>query len=404
MMKKAFFLYPLFLTLSFALNSLDQSSTPFPSNISAEAGSTSVIITWKDSPSLSGEVYHVYRSNRPLTTENLSDARLIDTVDRGTGEFRDHPPGGQDWYYTVTAEDNRGHYPMGIPFVNATTQPVRIDPKNIIREEAVKVSALNAQPLGDSVVITFQRDRDDRTVSLYRSTSPITTTDQLNQSLLIGVLEGDQHTWKDKPVPGISYYYAALDRDLLTLNEDTRLMEQGNHTLSPVSVSLSQFLDNPSLVFPVRKAPLPTLQLEKYYANLPRLQISFPPEKPLPPKLQKRVDAFLSTMGGEKARELLPRILPEDGEEDASPLEGKLQQILGEYFIKERWEHAERALLLLMQEGDDPEFLARLHYYRGQCYFFQAQYEPAYLEFLLSRESYYSESLLWMEPLLNQFL
>jgi len=402
-MRKVFLLC-LLPTLLGMLFSLDKGARPFPTDLHYFSEGTTILLQWQDTPDLTGEVYHIYRYSSPIKTENLSKAELVDTVNAGVEEYRDRPSGTADWYYAVTAEDEKGHYPLAIPYINSGTLSVGLDRQAVVRENAVQITSLTARTMGSSILVDFDRNGSSRAISLYRSTSPIATPEQLRQSLLVAVLEGDQHAWQDKPIPGISYYYAALDREILNLEWESKILFKGNYTINPAVIPLSEFLDNPSLALPVRKAPLPLLQLEKYYNELPSLAISFPEKKALTPKLQRRVSAFLSDISQKEVKEILPRILSVDEEEESSALETKLKQILGEYFLKERWDHGQRALLLLLSEGKDPDLTARIHYYRGQCLYFSGNYEMSYLEFLLSRDIYYSESEEWMEILLNQFL
>ena len=376
----------------------------FPTEISARHSEKEIIVTWKDSDSLSGEIYHIYRHSLPINSTNISEADIVGTVREGTEIFSDTPPGGKKWYYLVTAEDNEYNYPIVIPYGNATVLGVTLSEEDISRASAVRISGLSARSEDRGILITFTRDSSNRTVSLYRSTSPITNASQLRESLFLTVLDNDKHSWRDNPVPGISYYYAAVDRDLLSFADETDLLYNGNHTVEPVMMPLSEFLDNPRFALPVRKAPLPTLQLGKYYSELPELRVEFPAEQPLNQVLGKKLEAFLSHSDKEAPLQPEPQILIEEKTDTDRVLETKLRKILGEYFLKNRWDHAARALLILLDEAEDEDLLSRIHFYRGQCFYYLGEYEPAYLEFLLSRDSYYRPAGHWMERSLNQLL
>ena len=403
-MKKAFFLIHLILAIPF-LFSQERGTANFPTEISARTAGSEVILSWKDTESLSGEVYHIHRHRVPITRNNLNEASLIDTVQEGVELYRDSPPADVDWYYLITIEDSRSYFPIVIPYANATVRGIKIDKKALSLTEAVTVSHLSARPAEGEIHITFTRNNNLRAVSLYRSTSPITSMDQLKDSLLISVLEGDQHSWSDNPIPGIPYYYAAVDRELLSFGADEALLYTGNHTVDSVGLPLSQFLENPRSALPVRKAPLPTLQLEKYYTGLPPLDVVFPPEQSLSPTLDRKLKAFLSRPDEELPTAVQPQILAdEENTEGTTLLESKLKKILGEYFLKNRWDHAERAMLILLDEVEDNTLKERIHFYRGQCFYFQEKYESAYLEFLLSRDGYYQVSNEWMERSLDQLL
>ncbi|MDC7224142.1 MAG: hypothetical protein PQJ60_10410 [Spirochaetales bacterium] len=402
-MKKAIFLFTLFL-LSPLLLLCQEKGAPFPSELNVTASGVEIRLAWKDTQSLEDEVYHIHRYSSPITVDNLVHAELIGTVPEGVQSFTDRPPGGSSWYYLVTAEDDRFHYPLVIPYGNASVEAVRISPMTLSRAQAVTISDLVARPVRDSIVISFVRDRDDRALSLYRSTLPITSADQLSQALLLTVLEEGQHSWSDKPIPGIPYYYAAVDRELLSYGKSADILYEGNYTSTPTQLSLVQFFDDPRLAYPIRRAPLPLLQLEKYYDDIPTLQLDFPEYQALNPQLEKKLLSFLNPTEVEVIFLPEPLILNEDRIDGTNSLENKLKKILGEYFLKNRFKQAERALLIMLSEGGTEKLVSRIHFYRGQCFYFLEDYQSAYLEFLLSRDDYYRDSQPWMEACLNQFL
>jgi hypothetical protein len=54
-----------------------------------------------------------------------------------------------------------------------------------------------------------------------------------------------------------------------------------------------------------------------------------------------------------------------------------------------------------LDQGEDQFLNNRIHFYRGQCFFFMEEYEMAYFEFLLSRKDIYQISNEWMKACLN---
>jgi hypothetical protein len=401
-MKKAFFIIQLLLFIPLFIFCQEGRLTPFPTELSVKAVDTEIILNWKDTNSLNGEIYHIHRLNRPITVDNISEADLVGTVAEGTQTYRETPPGGIYWYYLVTVEDNRFHYPIIIPYGNASSSGVKLNLKELALSQAVKISNLTARSVRENVIITFNRNRNDRIVSLYRSTSPITNTNQLGEALLLTILEKDQQSWRDTPIPGIPYYYAAIDRELLIYGEDAEILYEGNHTQTATKLSLSEFFDNPAMTYPIRKAPLPTLQLENYYTDLPQLQLTFPEYQELNVQLKNKLSVFLTTPTEMDRETLAPLILNEDRLDSSNALEERLKKILGEYFLKARYKQAERSLLIMLSESEEEVLTSRIHFYRGQCCYFIEDYETAYLEFLLSRDVYYQESQRWMDGCLNE--
>ncbi|MDC7221982.1 MAG: hypothetical protein PQJ59_18780 [Spirochaetales bacterium] len=391
----------LILLLSPAL-SQDTGGAPFPTGLTIETVGSEVRLSWNDAHGLEGEIYHIYRHNKAITVEGLNQAQLIGSVAENIQAYRDSPLPGRDWYYLVTVEDKRYHYALVIPYANTLVKAIRLNPLDISLANAVHISRLTARPVKEGVAITFTRDRKGRTVSLYRSTSPITTTEQLNRALPLAVLEQD--SWLDNPIPGISYYYAVVDRELLSYKEDISLLYEGNYTVRPVNLPLTDFLNDPGMAYPVRKAPLPTVQLDRFYQNIPRLELDFPPRVELNAQLSKKLTPFLQEPVIEESEEPKAELLRDEPFQQSSPINDKLKGILGEDLLKNRFDEAEKRLLTMLNEVEDDEISSRIHFYRGQCHYFLGNYETAYLEFLLGRDNFYNESVKWMDFCLNQFL
>jgi hypothetical protein len=400
MMKKVFLIIPFFILLS-TLFSQEKNLSLFATDISAVVKGVNVELSWKESKDLTNEIYHIYRSSKRIITASIDSAQLIGTVDELTQSFTDTPPQGGTWYYLVTAEDNENHYTISLPYRNTTGKGVFIDQELIDLADAVKIENLRATRGSGKIHITFDRGLHEGAVSLYRSTKPIADVNSLSKSLLLTVLEGSKHSWLDEPIPGIAYYYAAVDRDLLANTLNKNILYGGNYTTDPVSLPLSDFLENPYALLPVRKIPLPLLDLDNYYKDLPRFNITFPERRSLSTQLDKKLANFLSDSKPTESAVLSPRILEDDETSGSSPIDDQLKKILGEFFLKNRWQKAQEELLNLLDQGEDQFLNNRIHFYRGQCFFFMEEYEMAYFEFLLSRKDIYQISNEWMKACLN---
>lgn len=392
------------LTLIFSLCLLDgQDKDPalFATDITAQVDHGRIILTWVDSPDLQGEVYRIYRSPRRIITSTIDTAESIGVVSEGIQTFTDSPDEGGDWYYLILAEDDKSSYQIAIPHRNSLARAVTVNQETIDLRNAVAVSRLEAFSDKGKILITFKRDRPDGAVSLYRSTQPFLDEESIGNALLLTVLDKGGQSWIDTPIPGIPYYYAALDRNLISNSLIGNLLDGENSTLEPASIPLTEFLAFPNSQLPIRKAPLPRLNLEEYYQELPPFTLTFPPYRMLPDKTEDKLSLFLNGDMGVTQQERKPTILIEDTLSESSPADDRLKRILGEFFLKDRWNEAQEELLILIGQINGGDLKSRIHFYRGQCFFFLGQYEMAYFEFLLSRKEEYVDASQWMEACLQ---
>ncbi len=115
---------------------------PSPTGLAAKYYSGQTFVTWHDAfTSRSETTYRVYRSNQPITTENLDQAELIDTVYQGSswisnweGTFRqpDLTPAGvaldeDSGLYVFTVENEQNSYYAVTTVVEGNEQR-RIEP------------------------------------------------------------------------------------------------------------------------------------------------------------------------------------------------------------------------------------------------------------------------------------
>ena len=79
-----------------------------------------------------------------------------------------------------------------------------------------------------------------------------------------------------------------------------------------------------------------------------------------------------------------------------------LKTILDNEFTEKKWGAAETLLNNFLSVHRDDYVEIRSHFYLGQVYYFQGKYRTAFMEFLLSRDAYYSATLPWMNAVFEK--
>lgn len=356
-------------------------------------------MTWQDSLDLQGENYLIYRNNEPITESTFKDSVLLAEIDEGIMIFTDRPPGFGDFYYAIICRDSQRVYPIFLPYRNSSAKAVNVAAREFQEENAGLVKNIQTRILDGRISVGFISDQSERRYGIYRSTSPIKDLLELNRSNLLRVLEPGIRQYQDTPIPGISYYYAVVDYELYQ-NSDKNLLYDGNWTPSSISLPLTEYMGSSYRRTDLRRAPLPEIRLERFFAELPEVDFQIPSEKEIDPMLTEKINLFLNL---EEASDQVmePVILAFERGDRTIPQENKLKDIIENDFSAKKWAEAEDALLLLLQDNGGREFNMRINFYRGQCNFFLKNYEEAYMDFSLSARAYPRESRIWQEKILN---
>lgn len=427
---------------------------PFVSRVRLAISDPRVRITWNDAEQIVTS-YRVYRSTEPITTGTLGDAELVGTAEPGDEGFIDVPPAPGDYYYAVVAENPAGDpYPVIIPGRNASYRAVAIENVATEAERAARVRDLDATVVrteGRSAIeITAVASREGRTIAVYRSTEPIETEAGLADASLVREVPSESPRLVDLPVPGVGYYYAAVDARLL-LAGGLEIAPGENATVEPTEIPLdvaraagvatdgpaadarpepteqppadeptpereapAQAAELPAeadleVVFtpevaPGRGVPLPFLQLQSQLATGRRLsdpRILIPERSALRPQAEAAVESLLARMTPEAPAQSGPTILPDDRLPEPEGAEYTLRTILDGPFRRMAWESALEHFRNYFTLPLTPEFEARAHFYRAQIYYFLGQEQRAVLEFLLARDAYYVEVEAWLDRILG---
>ena len=401
---------------------------PFVSRLRLSIRDPRVRVSWVDADDLLA-TYRVYRSSEPITNESFDQARLVARVATGEEGYVDLPPEPGTYYYAVVAENATGTpYRVVIPGRNASYIPVEIASTATQEQRAARVSGIDAAVVatdGQSAIeITVLADREGRSLAVYRSTERLESEADLADATLVREVPSGETRVVDLPVPGVPYYYAAVDAELLVADGVT-ITPGRNATLEAAEIPLATALARageqrpdtdavaqaPSATAPgradaatddlpvfepdVRTAegvPLPFLQLQSQLATGQRLRdprILIPNEQPLEPTTESAVAAVLERLGPRADPQLEPTILPEDTMPEPEGADYTLRTILEGPFARMAWESALGQLENFFTLPLPPELEARAHFYRGQVYYFLGERQRAVLE-LLARDRYFA--------------
>ncbi|MFO7849863.1 MAG: hypothetical protein R6V67_07880, partial [Spirochaetia bacterium] len=372
---------------------------PFISKLDTRVEENSVILSWKDSDA-SIDTYIVYRSTESITRSNFSTAKEVARVEPGQESFIDYPPTTDPYYYAVIAADDDGtRYELFIPYRNITANPVSVDSTSSVEDKAADITSIQAEVRDNTVHIEFERNKPDRTLIVYRSTSPLQRIEDLiNATTLSSAsLDLDENSVTDFPLPGISYYYGIFDARLAKAGKFS-FKPGENITRKPVEIPLDKSTISGIDREAKRVTPLPFLFLsESVFTGQditgPAPLFSSPGlSAPLSSDTLKAYDALVKDEPKEET-ELPPElILPSD--RDLSSLSGahsRLAKMIQDGFSEGKWESLAKDLeaFLLVNHSENIENRAR--FYLGQAYLYLGRYRESFLEFTMARDSYRTE-------------
>ena len=102
-----------------------QDTAPYVSRLTAQAGSQSVLLTWKDAEGYPTAQYEIWRSDKEIVKDSLPKAKLLATVKAGVEAYEDTTVSTPSFYLVLlkdSAGNRKGFY---IPYRNKTTEAVK---------------------------------------------------------------------------------------------------------------------------------------------------------------------------------------------------------------------------------------------------------------------------------------
>ncbi len=400
-MKRAFFaLVLLFATVILSSQektvlSIERDVPPPPvvSGLVAVPSGARAILSWTAAPVISGESL-VFRSNRPITAATFSSAEKRGTVPWNVTNFEDPLENDSDYFYAVLSREADGTlYEFFLPVSNTLLVGVSSGSKTEPAREA-QFSVFDIMTRNDAVIITWKASIESRNLVLYRSTSPFTGLNSLVQAIVVSTFEDSGTPYVDYPVPGVPYYYAILDEDVLRTG--TAYFTAGSNTNRiPVEI--------PSGFARIQKSGMPNLRP----MPLPYLN----PSRDSPGQawrfsaaVEKMVGSLLLAPTGTIEPVRAPFIFRSDLESVSGGEEYALKKILEADFTVRAWDTAIDSLTQFLSIRRTAETVARTHFYLGEAYYFTGNFRKALPEFLLAQDIYYNQSREWIQYVMDRLV
>ncbi len=397
-------------TFFFILTSLNAQQTgevfaPFVSRVRAVAENNTVKLTWKDSEHIDG-TYRIYRHDAEITAGNFHQAVRVGEVEQGTESFTDYPDSTGPFYYAVLVKDpDNKLYELFIPFRNVTTKSVALKNLGTEQELSAEINDIGAQVQKDSILVTFESSKEDRELIVYRGTSPIRSAADLAFVQPLRAIPSSRSSFQDFPVPGINYYYAILDSGLVKVGDIT-FRPGRNSTILPAIIPVGNRVGLPETTVS-RNLPLPMLPLTRSIEtgrNLDSPPSPFLPEmRELSLAASKSVASLMQKVESPDYETLESTILDVDkGPVVSGGEEYTLKSILNREFKEKRWLETEKLFRNFLSVHRSEDIEKRARFYLGQTLYFQEKYFDSFMQFILIRDSLYTEVNPWLDNLFRR--
>lgn len=355
---------------------------PFVSRLSAKLNGSEVILNWRDSPDSSDMVYEIRRYKDAITAENLNDTERVAVIARGIQTYTDRPAEGKPWWYAVVTSSGGETVKLIIPWRNALGIPVTVFPGTQQLSNAAELYSLSAEAAGATVSLNYDADRPGREIAIFRSTGPMNTLEAIDHAVKVGSSTAQYGGMEDSPLPGITWYYTAVDTGLIESGYPD-WFEKAAFS-SPITLSLGEtriFFESS-----IRPAPLPLLRRRE-----------MPDRAPISAEATAALSATLDPVQGRLWVQPEPEILDIDRGNTDNRRQQILKEILEDSFANQNWTEANEELFALSAtNGLDDAAKARILFYRGQCQYYLDDLRSAFLSFLVASDYYYPESRKWM--------
>ena len=377
-------LLPLFAVFTINLSSQDVNSglnSPIVSYIHAEINGSEIILSWRDTPGTADTIYEIRRSNTIITAENMIDTQVLVNIAPGIQTYTDRPEEDMPWWYAIISIRNGNYNKLLIPWRNTLGAPVTIQAVTTDYSLTALLHSLIAEVNEDSVILDFTADRPNREITIFRSTTTMDAPDVFDHAVIVGSSIAMYGQMEDSPLPGIIWYYAAVDSELF----------ESSHSQW---IDKAAFSEPVSLSYSVKTIPSGS---HLRPSPLPLLRNSFPEKKTLSSDAVSLLNTILNSDRGKLWIQGEAEILNIDRGITENRRQNNLKEILEDSFIREDWADAEQKLFdLSASNGLDKALKARILFYIGQCQYFQNNLQSAFLSFLVSSDHYYPESRRWM--------
>lgn len=262
-------------------------------------------------------------------------------------------------------------------------------------------SNVNARANNDEILVTWDFSSSSKVSSflIFRTSSPLASSQELNSLEAVCEVEANQRAWTDKVEKrGEDYYYAVIatvsgkmvgivvpsvNATVISCRLDEKVQTQ---TLIERKEEGEKLYFSPSL----REQPLP--YMKKSVPEKSEAKIASDSVKNMFPLLPRTAQ-----------KKLPPYIFSEDREENAIGDDYLLQMILKRSFFVGDYKKASEELVRFLSVNREKGASDRAYFYIGECYYFSGDYKTA-LEFFLHTQNIYKElTRKWTRYTLNAF-
>lgn len=382
---------------------------PFASRIRVAVADPRVRVSWSDTNDVTGP-YRIYRHTRPLSETTFAEAVLVGTVERGVEQFTDTPATPGDYYYGVLATDADGtEYELFITHRNVTASPITIAHIASPEDQLATVLSISSETRETDIIVRFQAPQAGRRIAVLRLNRPITTLEDVAEAIEVGTAPSSSRSVVDTlVVPGVPYYYAALDTEAVAAGELTLIATQ-NTTAVPAELRIAEgATDEVAVTLPepdaLRRVPLPFLRLDASLstgAELTTAEFTIPERRPISEVTDKALTVLSTHIQDRSRPPLQPVVLIDEQQTGLSGPEATLKSIVDGSYARMAWEETERLLTNFLTLPLDEAVAARARFYRAVSLYFQDQPEAAFMEFLLAEEYYYTPVQPWLDAILS---
>ncbi len=396
-MKKLFFVTAviLFFALFLPAQVVDGKKS-FPTRMSLRPTNSSIQISWRPAETeIHG--YNIYRSAVPIEALSFENAELIASVPEDSHSYEDFPPyDSVPYFYAVLAVDLQGEeQQLFIPFSNVNLYGVNVLYTQQAVTEMAVVSDISVETAPPEVIIRFTVDKPNRELLVYRHTTPMEGSSDLVRATLIGRVSSGAGLFRDRPISGVSYYYAVLDS--MSLRSGEVYLVSGKNSSSESAALPFQDRGGPVLPadFTLRPRPLPYLSADQLYRESNGQPVPVSPAA-LSEETRNRVETLLSGLEGRRDLVLMPVLLEEDRGNASDGADQKLKMILEEELLPGHWETAQTLLDNFSRLPQPAGVARRAYFYKGQAAYFLGDFRTALVNFLFAEKYYHAESQPWI--------
>ena len=271
--------------------------------------------------------------------------------------------------------------------------------------QSAPLTALRAGSDGERVTLSWSApagtDAAAAEFIVFRSRSPITSTEALAGATQLAVISGAEGRFLDYPVPGVPAHYALIDvREIAagsinfvpgrSVTTEAVVLPLGGRTRDPQFFNPFVFRDRPlPLLHPVRG------MLEGTGEALPRA-LPATPARALTPAAATALTGLMDLRPAAGVPAQRPVVLDAERTAVDKGVAFTLKSIVDGPFTQGTWGESREQLGNLLTLPLPAEVESRARFYLGQALFYEGRYERAVLEFVLARRHYVAEATPWI--------